>query len=98
MGAAPVGEQLARALPHAELQIVDGGHAPWVHHADQIAPLVTAFLSPRLTATPSERRRTRRDATDSSTSTEMQGDQPRLNIGRPQALIKIIAAVTALRG
>ncbi len=45
MGAAPVGEQLAKTLPHAELHIVDGGHAPWVHHADQIAPLVTAFLS-----------------------------------------------------
>ncbi len=44
MGAAPVGEQLAEALPDAELHIVDGGHAPWVHHADQIAPLITAFL------------------------------------------------------
>lgn len=46
MGAAPVGQQLAEALPDAELHIVDGGHAPWVHHADQIAPLVAAFLRP----------------------------------------------------
>ena len=29
----------------AELHVVDGGHAPWLHHADQIAPLATAFLS-----------------------------------------------------
>jgi pimeloyl-ACP methyl ester carboxylesterase len=45
MGAAPVGEQLAEVLPDAELHIVDGGHAPWVHHADQIAPLISAFLT-----------------------------------------------------
>lgn len=45
MGAAQVGERLAEALPDAQLHIVDGGHAPWVHHADQIAPLVSAFLS-----------------------------------------------------
>ncbi len=48
MGARPVGEQLAQALPDAELHVVDGGHAPWLHHADQIAPLATAFLSRRL--------------------------------------------------
>lgn len=45
MGAPPVGEHLAEALPDAELHVVDGGHAPWLHHADQIAPLATAFLS-----------------------------------------------------
>jgi pimeloyl-ACP methyl ester carboxylesterase len=45
MGAAPVGEQLAEALPDAELHVVDGGHAPWVHHTDQIAPLISAFLT-----------------------------------------------------
>ena len=45
MGAAPVGKCLADILPDAELHVVDGGHAPWLHHADQIAPLITAFLT-----------------------------------------------------
>lgn len=44
MGAAPVGERLVAALPDAHLQVVDGGHAPWLHHADQVAPPVLAFL------------------------------------------------------
>ncbi|MFV0316135.1 MAG: alpha/beta fold hydrolase [Microthrixaceae bacterium] len=44
MGGPPVGERVAAATPDAELHIVDGGHAPWVHHADQIAPLVETFL------------------------------------------------------
>ena len=44
MGAATVGERVARATPDSELHVVDGGHAPWLHHADQIVPLVSAFL------------------------------------------------------
>lgn len=44
MGAAPVGARIVDALPDAELHIVDGGHAPWLHHADQIGPLVSTFL------------------------------------------------------
>lgn len=44
MGAAPVAERVADALAHAELHVVDGGHAPWLHHADQIVPVVSAFL------------------------------------------------------
>ncbi|MFW2333284.1 alpha/beta fold hydrolase [Ilumatobacter sp.] len=44
MGAAAVGERVARAIPDSELHVVDGGHAPWLHHADQIVPLVSAFL------------------------------------------------------
>lgn len=44
MGGPSVGERVAAATPDAELHIVDGGHAPWVHHADQIAPLIQAFL------------------------------------------------------
>ncbi len=43
MGAAHVGERVATAMPN-ELHIVEGGHAPWLHHADQIAPVLTAFL------------------------------------------------------
>ncbi len=52
MGDARVGDQLADALPEAELHVVDGGHAPWVHHADQIAPLISAFLARPPTAGP----------------------------------------------
>jgi 2-hydroxy-6-oxonona-2,4-dienedioate hydrolase len=44
MGAAPVGERVAHAMTDAELHIVDGGHAPWLHHAEQIVPLISAFL------------------------------------------------------
>ncbi|MGB5756594.1 MAG: alpha/beta hydrolase [Acidimicrobiales bacterium] len=44
MGAAPVGRHMANALVDAELHIIDGGHAPWVHHAQQVAPVLRAFL------------------------------------------------------
>jgi pimeloyl-ACP methyl ester carboxylesterase len=44
MGVAPIGQQMAEAMTDAELHIVDGGHVPWLHHADQIAPLLTTFL------------------------------------------------------
>lgn len=44
MGAAPIGRRMADAMMDAELHIVDGGHAPWLHHADQIAPLITSFI------------------------------------------------------
>jgi pimeloyl-ACP methyl ester carboxylesterase len=44
MGAASVGARVADAIVDAELHVVEGGHAPWVHHADQIAPLLSAFL------------------------------------------------------
>jgi pimeloyl-ACP methyl ester carboxylesterase len=44
MGAAPIGQRMADAMVDAELHTVEGGHAPWLHHAEQIAPLLTAFL------------------------------------------------------
>lgn len=44
-GGPEIGERVAHALPNAQLEIVDGGHAPWLHHADQIAPLITDFLA-----------------------------------------------------
>ena len=44
MGAAPIGARMAEAMFEAELHVVDGGHAPWLHHAGQIAPLLSAFL------------------------------------------------------
>ncbi len=45
MGTPSDSERLARAVPQTEIHIVEGGHAPWLHHADQIGPLVNAFLS-----------------------------------------------------
>lgn len=44
MGGPSVGERVAAAMPDADLHIVDGGHAPWLHHAAQIAPLLEPFL------------------------------------------------------
>ena len=44
MGAAPIGRRIAETIPNAELHLVDGGHAPWIHHTDQISPPLTEFL------------------------------------------------------
>lgn len=44
MGGPSVGERVAAAMLDAELHIVDGGHAPWLHSTAQIAPLVESFL------------------------------------------------------
>lgn len=44
MGGPDTGAAVAAAMPDVELHVVDGGHAPWVHHADQVAPILTAFL------------------------------------------------------
>jgi len=44
MGAASIGRRMVDAMVDAELHVVEGGHAPWLHHAQQIAPLLTAFL------------------------------------------------------
>lgn len=44
MGAASVGRQVADAMVDAELHLVEGGHAPWLHHADQIASRLSPFL------------------------------------------------------
>ena len=52
MGGAAIGTRVAAAMPNAELHVVDGGHAPWVHHADQISPLVTAFIAGSSPAAP----------------------------------------------
>lgn len=44
MGDSTVGQQVADVMADAELHVVAGGHAPWIHHADQISPLVTTFI------------------------------------------------------
>jgi 2-hydroxy-6-oxonona-2,4-dienedioate hydrolase len=45
MGSESDSERLAAAVPETDIHIVDGGHVPWIHHTDQIAPLVNAFLT-----------------------------------------------------
>ena len=44
MGAVAVGQRMADVMTDVELHVTDGGHAPWVHHADQIAPALVTFL------------------------------------------------------
>lgn len=44
MGGPEIGERMVEIMPDAELHVVDGGHAPWVHHADQIGPAIARFL------------------------------------------------------
>ncbi len=43
-GSPEVGRRLADSLPHAELEMVDAGHAPWLTQADRIAPRAREFL------------------------------------------------------
>jgi pimeloyl-ACP methyl ester carboxylesterase len=51
MGAASVGQRIVEAMGDAELHLVAGGHAPWLHHAEQIAPHLSTFLD-RVTSRP----------------------------------------------
>lgn len=46
-GGEDVGRRAAEAMPDATLHVVDGGHAPWLRHADQIAPTILGFLGQR---------------------------------------------------
>jgi pimeloyl-ACP methyl ester carboxylesterase len=43
-GSPAVGERVAAVMPSAELRIVEGGHCPWLKHANSIGPVVTRFL------------------------------------------------------
>jgi pimeloyl-ACP methyl ester carboxylesterase len=43
MDATTTGRRMADTMPVANLHI-DGGHAPWLHHTDQIAARLTTFL------------------------------------------------------
>lgn len=44
MGGPEIGRRAASAMQNAELHVVPGGHAPWIHHADRIGPHVNSFL------------------------------------------------------
>ncbi|HSI80962.1 MAG TPA: alpha/beta hydrolase [Solirubrobacterales bacterium] len=43
VGGVPVARNLADLLPHARLELLDAGHAPWLGHAHSIAPMIADF-------------------------------------------------------
>lgn len=43
-GSVEVGERMAEAMPDAELQVVGGGHAPWLTQSERIGPIAERFL------------------------------------------------------
>ena len=45
LGGADAARQAASAIPEAQLEMLDSGHAPWLGHPDQVANLVTTFLT-----------------------------------------------------
>ena len=100
MGAAPIGSRMA----DAELHTVDGGHAPWLHHADQIAPLLTTFLEagrPRseLINVESSTQHARR-ISGSALTTPLNGCRPQTHGGSPGGLqaYPVIWVVARLAG
>ena len=43
-GRPEAGRRIAELIPGADLRVVPGGHAPWFHHADQVAELTREHL------------------------------------------------------
>ena len=43
LGGVPVARDLAELLPHARLELLDAGHAPWLGHAQRLAPMIAEF-------------------------------------------------------
>lgn len=43
-GPPEVGERMVEIMPAAELQVVGGGHAPWLKQSERIGPLIARFL------------------------------------------------------
>ena len=43
-GSVAVGERMVSVMPDAELQVVGGGHAPWLTQSDRIGPLASRFI------------------------------------------------------
>jgi pimeloyl-ACP methyl ester carboxylesterase len=47
-GTAKTGRRIAELIPGSRFAAVPGGHAPWFHHADQIATITRDFLAAHL--------------------------------------------------
>jgi pimeloyl-ACP methyl ester carboxylesterase len=52
LGGAPVARRLAELIPHARLELLDAGHAPWLGHAPSLAPMIAGFAREAATAGP----------------------------------------------
>lgn len=50
-GPPAIGERMAETQPDARLQVVEGGHAPWLTQADRIGPNASRFLQRHLRET-----------------------------------------------
>jgi pimeloyl-ACP methyl ester carboxylesterase len=44
LGGADVARTTAATIPHAQLEVVSAGHAPWLRHPDRVAALVNNFV------------------------------------------------------
>ena len=47
LGGTDAARQAASAIPNAQLEMLDSGHAPWLGHPDQVANLVSTFITQR---------------------------------------------------
>jgi pimeloyl-ACP methyl ester carboxylesterase len=45
LGNAKVANEVSELIPHCQLEIIPGGHAPWLGHSHQTAKLITTFVS-----------------------------------------------------
>jgi pimeloyl-ACP methyl ester carboxylesterase len=54
LGRVAVAEAVTELMPRGRLEVVPGGHAPWLGHPDRLADLVTAFVQSADAAEPAE--------------------------------------------
>lgn len=47
LGGTDAARQAASAIPDAQLEMLDSGHGPWLGHPDQVANLVSTFITRR---------------------------------------------------
>jgi len=47
LGGTDAARQAASAIPDAQLEMLDSGHGPWLGHPDQVANLVSTFITGR---------------------------------------------------
>lgn len=45
LGGKVAAQEAASAIPNAQLEMLDSGHAPWLGHPDQVANLVSTFIA-----------------------------------------------------
>lgn len=44
LGAADVARTVAATIPHAQLELLSAGHAPWLGHPDRVSAMVSTFV------------------------------------------------------